>query len=112
MNLGIVRLDQLISKLFILSKHCLQSLLLRFATATYAEHNLIEVKLYNNWSAQTVNKISESAMSNFLMWKKKCQLGKQKKTEDGENIFFKALAHRFWLILKLTKRVKEQQCCL
>ena len=29
---------------------------------TRAEHNLIKLKLYNNWSAQAVNSISECAM--------------------------------------------------
>ena len=28
----------------------------------HAENNLIKFKLYNNWSAQAVNNISESAM--------------------------------------------------
>ena len=27
----------------------------------HAEHNLIKLKLYNNWSAQVLNNISESA---------------------------------------------------
>ena len=31
---------------------------------THAEHNLIKLKLYDNWSAQDVNNISECAMSN------------------------------------------------
>ena len=30
----------------------------------YAEHDLIKFKLYNNWSAQAANSISEIAMSN------------------------------------------------
>ena len=30
----------------------------------HAEHNLIKLKLYNNWSAQAVNNISECAMWN------------------------------------------------
>ena len=30
----------------------------------HAEHNLIKLKLYNNWSAQAVNNILESAMWN------------------------------------------------
>ena len=33
----------------------------------------------------------------------------QKKKENGENIFFKALANRFRLTLKLISCVKEQQ---
>ena len=33
-----------------------------------------------------------------------------KKTENGENIFFKALADRFWLTsMIINSRVKEQQ---
>ena len=35
-----------------------------------------------------------------------------KKTEDGENVFFKALPNRFWLTSKLISRFKEQQSCL
>ena len=35
-----------------------------------------------------------------------------KKTEDGEIVFFKALANRFWLTSKLISRFKEQQSCL
>ena len=35
-----------------------------------------------------------------------------KKTEDGENIFFKALVNRFRLTSKLIRHVKEQQSCL
>ena len=31
---------------------------------TQAEHNLIKLKLYNNWSAKAVNSISECAMWN------------------------------------------------
>ena len=31
---------------------------------THAEHNLIKLKLYNNWSAQAVNSISEYPMWN------------------------------------------------
>ena len=31
----------------------------------HTEHNLVEVKLYINWSAQTVNNILESAMWNW-----------------------------------------------
>ena len=31
---------------------------------TRAEHNLIKLKLYNNWSAQAVNSISECDMWN------------------------------------------------
>ena len=31
---------------------------------THAEHNLIKLKLYNNWSAQAVNSIAECAMWN------------------------------------------------
>ena len=34
------------------------------------------------------------------------------KKENSENIFFKALANRFRLILKLISRFKEQQSCL
>ena len=34
------------------------------------------------------------------------------KVEDGEEIFFKALANRFRLTPKLIRRVKEQQSCL
>ena len=30
----------------------------------HAKHNLIKIKLYNNWSVQAVNNISESAMWN------------------------------------------------
>ena len=30
----------------------------------HSEHNLIKLKLYNNWSAQAVNNISESPMWN------------------------------------------------
>ena len=30
----------------------------------FAEHNLIKLKLYNNWSAQAVNNILECAMWN------------------------------------------------
>ena len=30
----------------------------------HAEHNLIKLKLYNNWSAQAVNNILECAMWN------------------------------------------------
>ena len=29
---------------------------------THAEHNLIKLKLYNNWSAQAINNISDSVM--------------------------------------------------
>ena len=32
--------------------------------SAHAEHNLIKPKLYNNWSAQAVNSISDSAMWN------------------------------------------------
>ena len=35
-----------------------------------------------------------------------------KKTENGENIFLKALANRFRLAPKLINRVKEQRNCL
>ena len=31
---------------------------------THAEHSLIKLKLYNNWSAQDFNSISECAMWN------------------------------------------------
>ena len=31
---------------------------------THAKHNLIKLKLYNNWSAQAANSISECAMWN------------------------------------------------
>ena len=31
---------------------------------THAEHNLIKLNLYNNWSAQAVNSILECAMWN------------------------------------------------
>ena len=31
---------------------------------THAEHNLIKLELYNNWSAQAVNSILECAMWN------------------------------------------------
>ena len=31
---------------------------------THVEHNLIKLKLYNNWSAQAVSSISECAMWN------------------------------------------------
>ena len=32
------------------------------AVFTHAEHNLIKLELYNNWSAQAVNSTSECAM--------------------------------------------------
>ena len=35
-----------------------------------------------------------------------------KKTENCENIFFKALVNRFRVISQLISRVKEQQNCL
>ena len=44
------------------------------------------------------------------MSKKTCQL--EKKTENCENIFFKALVNRFRVISQLISRVKEQQNCL
>ena len=44
--------------------------------STHAEHNLIKLNLYNNWSAQAVNSISECAIyenqrniSNLLAFK-------------------------------------------
>ena len=46
MNLGVLRLDQGMSILQRMKKHRLQSLLL--FCFTHAEHNLIELKLYNN----------------------------------------------------------------
>ena len=39
---------------------------------THAEHHLIKLKLYNNWSAQTVNSVLceiQRNQSNFLMFK-------------------------------------------
>ena len=39
-----------------------QALLVFFIA--HAEHDLIKLKLYNNWSAQAVNSISECAMLN------------------------------------------------
>ena len=72
MNSGVLRLDQIMS---ILPTNLL----------THAEHNLIKLKLYNNWSVQAVNIISECATW-YL----------SKKPEDGENLVFKALANRFW----------------
>ena len=43
---------------------------------------------------------------------KEKRVNQEKKTENGENIFFKALANIFRLISKLINRVKEQQNCL
>lgn len=63
MNSGVVRLDKIISKVLTLNKHCLLSLLLRFFLAN-SKHNLIKIKLYNNWSRQAVNNITSSAISN------------------------------------------------
>ena len=62
MNSSIFRLDQIMSKLLKLEKHHLQSLLLFYIA--YAEHNLIQFKLYNNWSAQVFNNVSEKAILN------------------------------------------------
>ena len=61
MSLGIVWLDQIMSILLTMSKHCLQFLLL-CVVFTNAEHNSIKLKLYNNWSVQAVNGILECAM--------------------------------------------------
>ena len=48
-----------------------------------------------------------------LMQRETCQLEKKTKTEDSENLFFKALANRFWLTLKpsTVQTLIVQQSC-
>ena len=48
---------------------------------------------------------------NFLIVRCRVKRVNWEKKEDGENIFFKALANRFRLISKLINRVKEQEGC-
>ena len=52
-------------------------------------------------------KVAFTKAKNFLVVRCIEKRVNWKKTKDGENIFFKALANRFRLILKLIKRVKE-----
>ena len=124
-----------------MNKHHLLFLLLRFVLHML---NIIwlNLKLYNNWSAQAVNSILESAMWNSSkpvkfahLWKlanqstlnkahvikitkssctvtfrkarnslvircREERVSWRKKTEDGENLFFKASANEFWITSK------------
>ena len=71
MDPGVACLDQIMSILITMNiawtKQWTIKLLAFFTAAfcfAHAEHKLIKLKLYNNWSAQTVNNISESAMWN------------------------------------------------
>ena len=99
---------------------------------THAEHHLIKLKLYNNWSAQAVNSALceiQRNQSNLLTFKNyptinaesscdrnnksmyscfyeskkflSCLMHwEEKKTEDSENVFFKALAKNLLLTWK------------
>ena len=57
MNSGVVRLGHIMPILVTMNKHVLEFCFV------YAEHNLVKLKLYYNWSAQAVNIISK-----YVMW--------------------------------------------
>ena len=63
MNSDVTGIDQVMSTLLTLNKHRLQSFYSCFCF-TLAEHNVIKFSLHINCSAQAVNNISESAISN------------------------------------------------
>ena len=85
MNPVVVRLDQIMFQLLTLNKYCLLTLQLRFAHAKFvhAKRNLIKFILYNNWSTQVVNNISESPMSNSS---KPIKFGHRQKSSNQSNL--------------------------
>ena len=54
-------LDQIMPILLSMNKHHFQSVFTAAFCFAHAEYNLNKLKLYNNWSVQAVNDISESA---------------------------------------------------
>ena len=87
---------------------------------THAKRNLIKLKLYNKWSVQAVNSISECVIQTTNAEVSTCDKNSKdmynsfyesmkfigfwcrdkKKTEDSENAFVKALAKNFLLTSK------------
>ena len=120
MNSGVLRLDQIIFILLIMNKHHLRSLLYMRNIIKLKLYNNCSAQAVNNISEWPMWYLSKSVKFAYL-WKERNQLTLNKahvieikaknslivwcrekrvnwkKTEDGGNLFFKALVNRFWL---------------
>ena len=111
MNSGVARLDKRMCLLLIMNKHRL--------LLCYAEHNLIKLKLFNNWSAQVANSMLECAMRNSKkplklahLWElaNKLTLNKTHVIEITKTCIVAFMKGRNYLVVWCREKKKHTRC--